>query len=392
MVAVFLPRRREDREAASPRLMAYGVLPAACCCLLLLGCGPSPNATFVVSMEGRDPTLVTRSDCAAIRETMAVFFGRPDRIPDQLPEGVALDRLSLVQSAGPIRGDAAGRQSGLYRQHCAACHGLAGDGAGSFARLLRPYPCDFRLGLFKYTSTCRGGRPARADIERTRKEGIPATAMPRFDRLPQSEISSLVDYVIFLSIRGEVERAVAQLILDEGEYLPLADDLVHEEAIAPVAQLWSEAQSLVVDPEKALAAEPPMETPAQRAASIARGRKLYLSNDSQCTKCPGPEGRGDGEQRELYDAANRPKLGVSEEQTRRLAKRFTLPLQRLRARNFHEGIFRGGRRPIDVYWRIHVGIKGTPMPASGPDQSTPGVFSPAEIWDVVHFVLSLSGK
>ena len=38
----------------------------------------------------------------------------------------------------------------LFAQHCAACHGISGDGAGPTAALLDPYPRDFRNGVFKY--------------------------------------------------------------------------------------------------------------------------------------------------------------------------------------------------------------------------------------------------
>ncbi len=103
----------------------------------------------------------------------------------------------------------------------------------------------------------------------------------------------------------------------------------------------------------------------------------------------GREGRGDGPRAgELYDDWNKRKLGVP---TADLARRYRLPLQGLRPRNFTEGIFRGGDRGVDLYWRIAIGIKGTPMPAFGPSPAGPGVLSPAEIWDVVRYVGSLSG-
>ncbi|HBO45185.1 MAG TPA: hypothetical protein DD670_14915 [Planctomycetaceae bacterium] len=166
--------------------------------------------------------------------------------------------------------------------------------------------------------------------------------------------------------------------------------MVNDEAVEPFVERWTEADSLVVAEQEAARAAPAIETLEQWAASLDRGRRLFVENRSQCIQCHGPKGDGDGEDKELYDDWNKPKKGVSNAQTEALAGRFTLPLQRLRARNFHQGVFRGGDRPIDVYRRIHVGIKGTPMPSSGPDSATEGVFSPDEIWDVVHYVLSLS--
>ncbi len=86
---------------------------------------------------------------------------------------------------------------------------------------------------------------------------------------------------------------------------------------------------------------------------------------SQCTKCHGADGNGDGQEGDLYDDWNQRKKGDTPERTAALARLFTLPIQRLRPRNFHEGIFRGGGSPADLFWRISVGIKGTPMPAAG---------------------------
>jgi hypothetical protein len=55
-----------------------------------------------------------------------------------------------------------------------------------------------------------------------------------------------------------------------------------------------------------------------------------------------------------------------------------------------EGIFRGGRRPIDVFHRVSAGIAGTPMPASGPAaEGAQGTLTQQEIWQVVDYVHSL---
>jgi mono/diheme cytochrome c family protein len=44
------------------------------------------------------------------------------------------------------------------------------------------------------------------------------------------------------------------------------------------------------------------------------------------------------------------------------------------------GIYRGGRRPIDLFWRIHSGIKGTGMTAFGQTLKS------EDIWDLVNFL------
>jgi hypothetical protein len=59
-------------------------------------------------------------------------------------------------------------------------------------------------------------------------------------------------------------------------------------------------------------------------------------------------------------------------------------------RNLRIGTFRGGRRPIDMFWRVSAGIAGTPMPASGPAmEGAPGTLKQEEIWQIVDYVQSL---
>jgi mono/diheme cytochrome c family protein len=118
---------------------------------------------------------------------------------------------------------------------------------------------------------------------------------------------------------------------------------------------------------------------------------MFASKEAQCTKCHGREGDGAGEEGEIYDDWNKPKKGDTPELSLELAERFTLPLQRLRPRDFRQGAFHGGSAPEDLYLRIYLGIPGTPMPAAGGGPGVPAALSPGQIWDVVSFVRSLSG-
>ena len=83
---------------------------------------------FRLNTEGRDPASISRTQAEAITETLYALFGTPDR--PVVPEGIALQAKRIEVAAGPIGGDAGGNQWGLFRRHCAACHGAAGDGAG----------------------------------------------------------------------------------------------------------------------------------------------------------------------------------------------------------------------------------------------------------------------
>ncbi|MGE5195442.1 MAG: c-type cytochrome, partial [Deltaproteobacteria bacterium] len=54
-----------------------------------------------------------------------------------------------------------------------------------------------------------------------------------------------------------------------------------------------------------------------------------------------------------------------------------------RPRDLSRGIYRGGRRPVDIYRRVHQGIPGTQM------NGFAKLLQPEEIWDVVNYVLSI---
>ncbi len=351
-------------------------------------CSCSPSPQFRLNTEGRDPATISPAQREAITSLLTDFFGTPDQ--PSLPQGVALSLDDITRAAGPVGRDFRKVERGLYRKHCAACHGIAGDGAGPFARFFDPYPRDFRKGVFKYTSTVLGAKPTTGDLENIVRNGMPGTGMPSYKLLPDSDIRALVEYVKYLSIRGETELYLLRLVLDENELLPLDKQAVLQDGVLALAESWdlpeSDPELWVVKPQR------PTLTADGLKAAVERGRELYQDTRAKCVTCHGPEGRGDGEQWDLYDDWNTPKKGVTDQQTRDLARHFTLPIQRLRPRNFHHGVFHGGDAPEEIYLRIYVGIKGTPMPAAGPAPGVPGVLTPDEIWDLTFYVLSLAGK
>ncbi len=170
---------------------------------------------------------------------------------------------------------------------------------------MNPYPRDFRNGVFKYTSTAGGAKPLRDDLRRTLRQGIPGTAMPSFCKLPDHEIDALIEYVEYLSIRGQTELYLFQTVVDEDALLPLSLPEVIAEGVRPAAKSWDDARLLAVVPPK----PPPVDTSERLAASIARGGELFHGTGSQCVKCHGPLGDSNGEQAELYDDWNLRKKG-----------------------------------------------------------------------------------
>jgi mono/diheme cytochrome c family protein len=360
------------------------------CFLLFTGCSWSTSPQFQLNTEGRNPQSISREQAAAITGTLEKLFGTPDY--PAVPEGIDLNLDLLKMAAGPIGSDDADRPWGLYRKHCLACHGLSGDGAGPNAADLNPYPRDFRNGVFKYTSTAGTAKPLKEDLLHTLRNGIPGTAMPSLAKLPNEQIESLVEYVKYLSIRGETELYLLQTIVDEHAALPLNQRKIVADGVIPAAMSWDRAADMAVVPP----AMPRADTIEQLSVSIDRGRELFRTMGAQCFLCHGWTGKGDGRRTDLYDDWNKRKIGDcpdfhdNENGTVPFTARFQLPLQSLPARNLTEGVFHGGDRPIDLYRRISVGIKGTPMPAAGPVPGRNGALLPEEVWHVVNYVRSLS--
>ncbi|MEX2027600.1 MAG: cytochrome c, partial [Pirellulaceae bacterium] len=312
-----------------------------------------------------------------LRTVTYALFGSPDEpIVPPLPEvdtAALLDVNKLKTAAGPVRSDEHGNAQGLFREHCAHCHGVTGDGAGPTAAFLNPYPRDFRKGVFKFKSTPKGERPTHDDLKRIVVNGIPGTAMPSFRLLSDPDLEALLAYVKYLSIRGEVERKLIEKLdfLDDGDRLIVEGDQFAEKLndikgiAAVVVKRWENA------PQTAVAIEqrpPGWDDPETLEASIERGRRLFYGEVANCVKCHGESALGDGVTNDYDDwAKDFIPPNATPEKIRELSQTYTalgaMEPRHIQPRNLRRGVFRGGRRPIDLYWRMRNGIEGTPMPA-----------------------------
>jgi mono/diheme cytochrome c family protein len=338
---------------------------------------------------------------------LLAMFGTPDE-PVALPE-TGLDETKLRLAAGPVRSDIVGRKNGLYREHCAHCHGITGDALGPTAAFLNPYPRDYRPGVFKFKSTERADKPTHADLTRILRNGIPGTSMPSFALLSDAQIDALVEYVKYLSIRGETElalmRAFFELDDDAQGKLPESREFLVDEMLTPVAEKWRAAAAAQI-------AVPEMPAGLDLVASIAKGKELFYGDKANCVKCHGPTALGDGQAND-YDDWNKAIVeikkelagtlenaakasgGTADEAAERRQQlawvdRFqgvldgdSLRPRTIPPRNLRVGVYRGGRRPVDLYYRIHAGINGAPMPAAK------GTVSPEDIWHIVNYIRSL---
>ena len=248
----------------------------------------------------------------------------------------------------------------VYMRRCVQCHGVTGDGAGPMAGHLYPSPRDYRKGIFKFTSTPYGAKPRREDLLRTLQRGIPGTSMPSFARLPKEELEAVVDYVIALSKRGELET---QLNFEADPDEPEFDPDIVKELVDSISDSWDSAEFAEVMP---LTPRPDF-----TVEDVAVGKELFTSADVGCAKCHGNDGRG-------QTAAN-----------------VVTPLKDMwghdaRAADLTSGILRGGSRPLDIYRRVFNGINGTPMPGFGTSARIRD--DPELVWKLVAYVMEVSGQ
>jgi mono/diheme cytochrome c family protein len=319
----------------------------------------------IVASKALDPRDLQGNDRAALQSALLKVFGTPadptvevpkkaDGNPETGWEEVA---ETLTQAQTDLKLDKGTLRLGsqLYRIHCLHCHGLAGDGRGPTAFWINPHPRDYRLGIYKFTSTALGGtiRPQRADLHRTLKSGIEGTAMPAFNLLPEHELDAMVSYVIHLSLRGQVELQMMTYVLSktlEGDF----DESIRN-TIRGFTTQWINAQG------KLLAVPEYPYTEKDLEASVKRGFGYW--REWQCYVCHMDYGRTASFNYDFWGTLTRPA-------------------------NVTIGSFRGGRRPLDLYWRVLGGVNGAGMPANdnrvGGHPKVQGKND--QIWDVVNFL------
>ncbi len=222
----------------------------------------------------------------------------------------------------------------VYERHCAACHGIKGEGNGPAAVWLYPKPRNFTSGLFKIKSTPTGTLPTDEDLFATLRRGMPGSSMPSFAYLSDLERRAAVQYVKLLT--------------------------TYTDAAGKPVNFFEEAR-MAGNPGRPI--EVPPEPPVTVQA-LAEGQTWY--NKLNCFTCHGLTGEGTG--------PSAPSLkdfwGLS-----------------LAPRDFNTGAFRGGHTGRDLYLRIYTGLAGTPMPAF--DEK---LIAPGQRWSLVHYVQSLRRK
>ena len=411
-------------------MSVYRFILPAFATALLCGCDSAvkqfpPNRVhaLVVATSRDVPTDVALSD---VDQVLTAWFGTPDQPlwPSQwidAEDGKRLvDRDNLNRASGRVYSDKQNQHFGLYAEHCVTCHGVAGGGDGPASLLQNPYPRDFRAGVFKWKSTKRAAKPTRDDIMNLLTRGVPGTGMPSFLRVEKTDREALVDYVIYLSVRGEFERRLLADAVDElgyeetapdddanllelvsltdkklaerfaGQDVPVALEVARER-LNEIVEAWTNADDEIV--------EVPPETSFD-ASSVERGRDLFHATGGgivNCAGCHGPEGNGSVPTVDFDDWTKEytTRLSISPED-RDAVKPFrsagALRPRQIFPRKLDAGIYRGGGDSKTLYRRIAVGIAGTPMPSTPVSaQPTAKDLSHEQVWDLVHYVQSLGG-
>ena len=227
--------------------------------------------------------------------------------------------------------------------------------------------------------------------------------MPSFSLLDEQDIEALIDYVIYLSVRGEVERRLLmEMVTSLGygvEPLPENERLSYagRESVAPeilvnvqrVMSQWADSAQPEVLPQAA------PEMKLDQDLSVTRGRELFHGKIANCVGCHGVEGAGGVETRDYDDWTKEytTKLGISPDNREDVQPFREVGAHRprlIQPRILQGVVFRGGDEPGRLYQLIRHGIAGTPMPgvALVPEENGKGL-TESQIWDLVSYLRSL---
>ena len=168
-----------------------------------------------------------------------------------------------------------------------------------------------------------------------------------------------------------------------------------QEIVQSVLQKWQEAEGLELEvPQVPSWMHVEGQNQAGEAA-IAKGRELFGSELTACSKCHGEHGQGDGKSQDYDEWTKDWTILAGIDPRERGAWKVMKPFGALKPvlvkpRNLQWGAFHGGGDPESIFRRIVLGIEGTPMPpVARALNGNPGL-TDDEIWSLVGYVMYLS--
>jgi mono/diheme cytochrome c family protein len=337
-------------------------------------------------MKVMDPEQLSEGDRQKFQQGLEKLFGTPQE--PHLFKGASEDAIKTVFNVSAKELPETIAHGGrYYRVQCLTCHGLEGDGRGPTAPWVNPHPRDYRPGKFKFTSVNQVTlkyKPLREDLHRTLYNGVEGTSMPAFNLLSEKDLQLLVSYVIYLSIRGQSEYETMKAGADEvtGEFkakrLEKSIGAALEENAKLILDSWVESQSKKID---AVAYPFDRDNAEKMKTSVLRGYALFTADPAAVERAFPGDSKAMTLAKEYKCATCHIDFG------RRAKFAFDEWGTLSRPANLTINVYRGGRRPIDLYWRMHSGINGSGMAAFG--SKTGDKSEDERIWDVVNFVEAL---
>ena len=250
----------------------------------------------------------------------------------------------------------------IYQLRCAVCHGESGAGDGPAADFLSPRPRDFTGGLWKYKTSPGDLPPRDADLIETIRAGLPGTSMPGWSEvLTDQQIAGLV--------------TLLKQFDTSGFWAP--KDAKNEDFDSAGRYLKADARAITQ-------AEPTDGQVAYSPESAQKGKAVFEEN---CRKCHGETGRGDITSGKLLEDDWGERVWP-----RDLTKPWTWRDTEA-ASEAERAERRDARRDEtlrNIYRRVSIGIRGTPMPAHRATQEgEKDAIAPEDRWHVANYVYSL---
>jgi mono/diheme cytochrome c family protein len=289
-----------------------------------------------------EPSALPKNEIEKLTNVLEELFGTPatPKLAEN-PLGVTPEKLVLG--------------SRVYKEKCANCHGINGDGRGPTGAWVYPHPRDFRLGKSKYVTSPSNGTPTREDLAMAIRVGIAGNSMPSFALLPPEQLEAVIDYTIFLSVRGKVETELLSAVMSE-EGLTEEPKAFVEQSRAAVLKRIAATEPKVLRPTV-----PQLEPQEAGLPSyddrIRRGFQNFTT--AGCASCHTDYGR---DLHYLYDD-----WGVA-----------------VPPANLSLGKYRGGGESLDLFRRIRCGIPPSGMPAV-----SEATLADDQVWDLVLFLKAL---
>ncbi|VTS03971.1 c-type cytochrome [Tuwongella immobilis] len=386
----------------------------------------------------RDTRIVAGDERAEFGKVLDSLFGTPSTPkiePISTEVKAAIDHLQLDPQTLAVG-------SLAYNRYCMTCHGTTGNGNGPGGRWLVPGPRDYREGIFKFISTDSyaavngdsrnlvGHKPRRADLRRTIVHGMDGAPMPSFAGLSDTELESVISYVIHLSIRGEVEYEVMKLAADpRGNDYDVAADL--KAALKAIAPRWMvadqspvvtdtylgqllvaeqkvkgyESQAQIVPADQKPAVEAQLKSAQEELKALKASRAdRGLESLAQEYREMFPSDKSEASQEKLLNSIARGyEIFLNEKQGGCNACHIQWGINGaykydrwgtvVRARNLTTATYRGGRKPEYLYTRIYNGIYGSGMQSFHPllkQTEEDRLKGESKMWDVINFVMALN--